>query len=120
MQQLTPKQERVFKFLRAYIESNNESPSIEEICERFNLRSPATVHQHLTALERLGLISRVPNVARGIRLIDNHSEQGGHEVPLLGTVAAGAPIEAVLTQEKVWMPNELIGKQPFALRVRGD
>lgn len=122
MNMLPPKQEQILKFIRDYIESNTESPTIEEICKRFDLRSAATVHQHLGSLEKAGLITRVPNVARGVRLIEQHrGDKGGQDVPLLGTVAAGQPIEAILTQERVWIPREMItGPKTFALKVRGD
>lgn len=67
---LSPKQERIFNFIRRYSESNKETPTISEIGQQFQMRSPASVHKNLTALEREGLITKVPNVARGIRLSD--------------------------------------------------
>lgn len=122
MNPLPPKQEQILKFIRGYVESNAESPTIEEIRMRFNLRSAGTVHQHLGGLEKAGHITRVPHVARGVRLVEQlRGDKGGQDVPLLGTVAAGQPIEAILTQERVWIPQAMIaGQKTFALRVRGD
>lgn len=65
---LSPKQERIFNFIRRYNESNKETPTIAEIGQQFQMRSPASVHKNLIVLEREGLITRVPNVSRGIRL----------------------------------------------------
>lgn len=65
---LTPKQYRILRFIYNYNESNKETPLIREIGEQFQMRSPASVYRNLLALEREGLITKVPNVARGIRL----------------------------------------------------
>src|SRR5262249_40186677 len=67
-----------------------------------------------------GFIRRIPNVSRGIELVDGH-EEAKYEIPLLGIVAAGAPIEAVLNYETVCVPRDMIREgRMFALRVRGD
>jgi repressor LexA len=87
------------------------------------MTSSASVHSILSALEREGLIKRIPNVSRGIELVKLAPETGGDEfeVPLLGLVAAGQPIEAVLAHETVSAPKSMIGRgRMFALRVRGD
>lgn len=65
---LSPKQQRILDFIRRYNESNKETPTISEIGRQFQMRSSASVHQALGILEREGLITKVPNVARGIRL----------------------------------------------------
>lgn len=67
---LTAKERRVFLFIRGYIESNGEAPTIAEIGRHFQLASSATVHGILTSLVSEGLIRRIPNVARGIALCD--------------------------------------------------
>ena len=73
------------------------------------------------ALEREGLIRRIPHVSRGIELIDQETASDTDEIPLLGTVAAGQPIEAILTHDTVAVPRDMIGQgRTFALRVRGD
>ena len=120
---VTAKQQRVFEFIRRYIESNHEPPTIAEIGRQFQMSSSASVHAILIALEREGLIKRIPNVSRGIELVKVETQESGDEfeVPLLGLVAAGQPIEAILAHETVSAPKSMIGRgRMFALRVRGD
>jgi repressor LexA len=119
---VTAKQRRIFEFIRRYIDSNQEPPTIAEIGRQFQMRSSASVHAVLTALEREGLIKRTPNVSRGIQIVQqSESSEEDHEVPLLGTVAAGRPIEAILTHDTISVPKDLQGRgRTFALRVRGE
>jgi len=124
---VTAKQRRIFEFIRRYIESNQEAPTIAEIGRQFQMRSSASVHAVITALEREGLIKRIPNVSRGIQIVQQ-KEGGGtvggdddNEIPLLGTVAAGMPIEAILSHDTISVPKDLQGHgRTFALRVRGE
>lgn len=116
----TAKQKRIFEFIRRYIESNQEAPTIAEIGRQFEMRSSASVHAVLTALEREGLIKRIPNVSRGIQVVEQEKE-GDNDVPVLGTVAAGLPIEAVLTDDTISVPKDMQGRgRTYALRVRGE
>ena len=119
---VTAKQRRIFEFIRRYIESNQEPPTIAEIGRQFQMRSSASVHAVLLALEREGLIKRIPNVSRGIEIIQQkESDEEDNEIPLLGTVAAGQPIEAILSHDVISVPKDLHGNgRTFALRVRGD
>ena len=120
---VTAKQRRVYEFIRGYIESNHEPPTIAEIGKHFQMSSSASVHAILVALEREGLIKRIPNISRGIEIIQ---QKGGDddddtEVELLGTVAAGQPIEAILTGDMISVPKDMLGRgRTYALRVRGD
>ncbi len=120
---VTAKQRRVYEFIRRYIESNHEPPTIAEIGRQFQMTSSASVHAILVALEREGLIKRIPNVSRGIEIVQ---QKGGDddddtEIPLLGTVAAGQPIEAILHHDTVSVPKDMPRRgRTFALRVRGD
>ena len=120
---LTAKQRRVFEFIKGYIESNDEPPTIAEIGRHFQISSSATVHGILSAIEREGLIKRTPNISRGIQIVkqpDGDGEDRG-DIPLLGTVAAGQPIEAILSDDTISVPRDLQGHgRTFALRVRGD
>jgi repressor LexA len=120
---VTAKQRRIFEFIRRYIDSNHEPPTIAEIGRQFQMRSSASVHAVLIALEREGLIKRTPNVSRGIQIVQQSESNGeeDNEVPLLGTVAAGRPIEAILTHDTISVPKDLQGRgRTFALRVRGE
>src|SRR5215510_8196282 len=120
---VTPKQRRIFEFIRRYIESNQEPPTIAEIGRQFEMRSSASVHAVLTALEREGLITRIANVSRGIEIVQQQKESNGeedNEVPLLGHVAAGQPIELMLN-DTISVPKDMRGNgRTFALRVRGE
>lgn len=121
---VTAKQRRVFEFIRRYVESNHEPPTIAEIGRQFQMSSSASVHAILIALEREGLIKRIPNVSRGIQIVEQQQQEAtdeSNEIPLLGTVAAGQPIEAILSHDTVSVPRDMQGRgRTFALRVRGD
>ncbi len=118
---VTARQRQVYQFIARYIEENNQPPTIAEIGKQFKMSSSASVHSILSALEREGLIKRIPNVSRGIELVKQESASDDSEVPLLGLVAAGHPIEAILTHDTVSAPHNMTGRgRTFALRVRGD
>ena len=92
-----------------------------EIGRQFGMTSLASVHNVLSILEREGFLRRIPNVSRGIELVSRETDGSNCEIPLLGIVAAGVPIEAVLNQETVSIPRDMMTKgRMFALRVRGD
>lgn len=118
---VTARQRQVLEFISHYQEIHKQPPTIAEIGKQFKMSSSASVHSILMALEREGLIKRIPNVSRGIELIDKETAGDTYEIPLLGTVAAGQPIEAILTHDTVSVPRDMIGQgRTFALRVRGD
>ena len=120
---VTAKQRRVYEFIKRYIESNDEPPTIAEIGKHFQISSSASVHGIITALEREGLIKKTPNISRGIQIVKQPppDDEDRGEIPLLGTVAAGQPIEAILSHDTIAVPSDLQGRgRTFALRVRGD
>lgn len=120
---VTARQRQVYEFIRRYLETQQQPPTIAEIGKQFQMSSSASVHSILSALEREGLIKRTPNVSRGIELakLPKESDDDEYEIPLLGLVAAGQPIEAILAHETVQAPKNMIGRgRMFALRVRGD
>ena len=118
---VTARQRQVFDFISRFNETHKQPPTIAEIGKQFKMSSSASVHSILMALEREGLIKRIPNVSRGIELIQREAPADSYEIPLLGTVAAGQPIEAILTHDTVAVPRDMIGQgRTFALRVRGD
>jgi repressor LexA len=118
---VTARQRQVYEFISRYIEVNKQPPTIAEIGKQFKMSSSASVHSILQTLEQEGLIRRIPHVSRGIEIIQQESTGDESELPLLGLVAAGQPIEAVLTHETVSVPRDMVGRgRMFALRVRGD
>lgn len=118
---ITKRQKEIYDFICAFLARHGYAPTIGEICAEFGLSSVATVHKHLTNLERRGWIRRRSNLSRAIEPIMKGATAGAVEVPLLGYVAAGAPIEAV-EQEGTFAVPESFVRRPncFVLRVRGD
>ncbi|MGH9904679.1 MAG: transcriptional repressor LexA [Pyrinomonadaceae bacterium] len=118
---VTARQRQVYEFISRYVEVRNQPPTIAEIGKQFKMSSSASVHSILSTLEREGLIKRIPNVSRGIELIKQKGAREDFEVPLMGLVAAGQPIEAILTHDTISAPRDMVGRgRTFALRVRGD
>jgi len=118
---ITARQRRVLDYIASYFEANHEPPTMAEIGRQFGMTSLASVHNVLSILEREGFIRRIPNVSRGIEVVKAETGGDNFEIPLLGIVAAGVPIEAVLNQEMICIPRDMMRKgRMFALRVRGD
>lgn len=116
---LTPKQKLVLDFIEAYAAEHGYSPSQQEIARRFGFQSLGTVQNYLVRLEGLGLLRRSWNGKRSLEVV--RPRPSAHEVPLLGRVAAGAPIEAVAVDDTLEVPSWMLGGgEAFALRVRGD
>ncbi len=121
MQPLTKRQREILDYLNEFIEEHGYAPSLEEIGRRFGLSSLATVHKHLSNLQDKGFIRRAWNRSRSVELVPTRVGARAIDLPLLGYVAAGAPIEAVVSNETVNVPEELAGaRDTYALRVRGD
>jgi repressor LexA len=118
---LTKRQKQLYDYLDDYIATHGFAPTLEEIGEQFHLHSLATVHKHLTNLEHKGLIVRKWNFSRAIELVPRQKKSGAVELPLLGLVAAGQPIEALETHDRFTVPEEFIRRQnTFVLRVKGN
>lgn len=119
---LTRRQREILTFLQSYAESHGYAPSFEEIAEEFNYNSLATVHEHLSNLERKGYIKRSYNESRSIEVLPSEALSRAVELPLLGLVAAGAPIEAIASPERFSVPQELVRRsgEHYVLRVRGN
>ncbi len=121
MQPLTKRQREILDFLSEFIEQHGYAPSLEEVGRRFGLSSLATVHKHLTNLQEKGFIKRAWNRSRSVELVPTRTGSRALELPLLGNVAAGVPIEAVVSSETVAVPEDFVGKSDtYALRVRGN
>jgi SOS regulatory protein LexA len=118
---VTPRQREIYDYLCCYVDARGQAPTLAEIGAHFKLSSPASVHHLLSGLERGGLIRRIPNARRGIEVVREESPEQDLQIPLLGLVTAGRPIEAVLSNETIAVPRDMLGRgRTFALRVRGD
>lgn len=119
---LTKRQKQIVDYLNDSIEHNGYAPSFEEIAEHFEFNSLATVHEHLTNLERKGYIRRSHNESRSIEIVPPRGQAGATELPLLGAVAAGVPIESLTSGETISVPNDLIPRRgpSYVLKVRGE
>jgi len=118
---LTRRQHEILTYLQGYIADSGYAPSFEEIARRFSFTSLATVHEHLTNLERKGYIRRAHNESRAIEIVPPKGQTGATELPLLGLVAAGEPIEAISGTDAIAVPDELLPRRgrSYVLKVRG-
>lgn len=116
---LTPKQKEILDYITRYIDRHDYAPSYREIGEAFGLSSVATVAGHIDALKDKDYLTHAENLARSIQLTPAFDERT-FEIPMLGIIAAGEPIEAVRTQETIDIPRDMMKKDVFALRVRGE
>lgn len=120
---LTPRQAEILTYITEYSEKRGYAPTLQEIGEKFGLSSVATVHKHISNLVEKGYLRRERrNASRDLDVVGKgQGSRGVASIPLLGTVAAGLPIEALDDQEEINLPEEWLGKgRTFALRVRGD
>ncbi len=124
---LSHKQNEILIFIKKFMAENKFSPSVRDICKGVNLNSPATVHVHLKNLINKGVIKRNPKNNRLIELmVPNEFETNVDSVinvPLLGKVTAGNPIEAIENPDEYFsLPSEMVptGKNIFTLRVSGE
>ncbi len=118
---LTKRQKQILNFIEESIRKNGYAPSLEEISRHFELHSISTIHKHLVNLEDKGLIKRHWNRARAIELLAVQEKPEARDVPLVGLIAAGEPIEAVRGNELVAVPEDMIGRREvYVLKVRGE
>jgi repressor LexA len=118
---LTKRQKELVDYLDGYIGKHGYAPTLEEIGRHFGLTSLATIHKHLTNLERKGLIRRKWNRSRALEVVAQQRRSGALELPLLGRVAAGSPIEALEQSDTIAVPEELVGRgETFVLQVKGS
>ena len=119
---LTRRQKEIWDYLEDYIAAHGYAPTLEEIGEHFSLSSLATVHKHLSNLERKGVIARKWNLSRAIEITPPRKTSRAIDLPLLGRVAAGAPIEAIETDDRLTIPENFVRRphNAFALRVQGE
>jgi repressor LexA len=119
---LTKRQREILTYLNSYSEANGYAPSFEEIAEQFGYNSLATVHEHLSNLERKGYIKRGYNESRAIEILPSNEYPRSVQLPLLGAVAAGMPIEMIAHGETLAVPEEFVRRPGghYVLKVRGN
>jgi repressor LexA len=124
---VTKRQKQVLDFVAGFVDDNGYSPSYEEIARGLNLASLATVHKHITTLETKQYLKRGFNQSRSLDLGPKYIQEQRRrpqdvslELPLLGRIAAGSPVEAVEQKETVRFGDFLGNPNVFALEVRGD
>ena len=127
MNDLTKRQSEVLNFIKEFMVSHGYPPTVREICNSLGLSSPATAHSHLSQLESKGYIKKNSNKNRAIELLVNNEfltkKDDVIEVPLLGKITAGNPIEAIERPDEYFsLPAYLIPKQKevFTLKVSGE
>jgi len=118
---LTRRQREIYDYIRRFVSERGYSPSLEEIGENFGLSSVATVHKHVQHLVEKGFLRKAWNRSRSVEPVAEEGT-GAVSLPLLGVVAAGAPIESVEVPESIEVPRELVPRQgeSYVLQVRGD
>jgi repressor LexA len=124
---LTRRQKQVLDAISSFIDENGYSPSYEELAQRLNLASLATVHKHITALAGKNYLKRGINRSRSLELGAKYVQQerrrqesAAMEVPLAGRIAAGRPVEAVEQRASLSFADFVGQPGTFALEVRGD
>lgn len=121
---LSKRQKEILDYISSFIEENDYAPTYQEIGEYFDLSSPATVHQHVKALEDKGYLKSSYNAKRALEVVEVMDEERSvaYSVPLVGLITAGEPIEAVEEREMIAIPSDLVLHQSntFVLQVKGD
>jgi repressor LexA len=121
---LTPKQKDVLSFIEKFIKENDYAPSYREIADYFGFSSVATVAEHIENLKLKGYLTSSDNGYRSLMVteveVDKSSGLALFSAPLMGTIQAGKPIEAIRTAETLEIPRDMMAKNVFALKVRGD
>lgn len=117
---ISEKQRQVYDFIVKFVKTEGHSPMIRDIARHFGFSSPATVHKYLVALEAAGMIVRGKRNALVQLLPEEHNSEA-IDIPLLGKIAAGRPIDVIAQEELVSIPKEMLGRsRTYALRVVGD
>jgi repressor LexA len=123
---LTKRQKEVLDFIAAFVQDNGYCPSYEEIARGLELASLATVHKHISVLEAKSYLKRGFNQSRSLELAPRYMQEIGREklsgpgIPLLGRIAAGAPVESVEQKETLSFADFMGSGETFALEVRGN
>lgn len=117
---LPPKQRQVLASLMTFIEGNGYPPSIQQLCDLCGVSSTSTIHYHITTLKKKGFIHWNPSEKRAISLNNTLVERKG-QLPVLGTIAAGSPLQTVTDSvEALNLSEDICPAGCYALKVRGE
>ncbi|MDH4358931.1 MAG: transcriptional repressor LexA [Candidatus Berkelbacteria bacterium] len=116
---LTKKQLGIYNYIKSFIEENNYAPSYREVASELGFTSVATVAEYISVLEAKGYLTKEDGNARSLQLTPSWEERA-FEIPLIGIISAGKPIEAIRTNETIEIPRDMMGPNVFALKVSGD
>lgn len=120
---LTKRQRQILDFITDFTGANGYAPSFREIGEHFNLSSPATIHAHIQSLKQKGMLKTSFNQARSIEIIPAMVNwTASLELPLVGLITAGEPIEAIEEKEVIAVPSDFVtdSANSYVLRVKGE
>lgn len=119
MSPLTPKQKALYDYIVSFTEQKGYSPSQKEMAKAFGWNSLGTVQNYLVRMVREGVLTKDWNSKRGLKILQ--PQGNATELPLVGLVAAGKPIEAITTADTIDVPSSMVGTgENFVLRVQGD
>ncbi|MCX6785470.1 MAG: transcriptional repressor LexA [Candidatus Komeilibacteria bacterium] len=123
MDKLTKRQKEILDFIKVYLQKNGYSPSYMEIADHLGVSSPATIHQHVKCLEEKGYLKSQDNQKRALEPVFLSSYRGAIaiDLPLVGLIAAGEPIEAIQQQETMAIPSDFVphADNSYILKVKG-
>jgi len=112
---LSPLEQKIYGYISRYLARHGQGPTLPEIGEALQLSSKGSLHRYVQGLIDKGFLDRPERSWRSLRVL-----QPTLSLPLLGRIAAGKPIEAIPNHEEINLPEMLLGRDRFALRVRGD
>ena len=112
-------EKRILNFIHAFIIKHGHSPTLVEIGTAVDINSKGTIHRYVQNLRNKGMLAQPERGWRGIRLSDD-ALSNSTTLPLVGRIAAGQPIEAVQNQEEINLSEMFVGKDRYALQIKGD
>lgn len=120
---LTRRQQEIYDYLKDNLDQFDQPPTLNELCDALGLSSRGSMHKQIHALVDAGLIEPMNNQRRGIRLTAQATDEAANdnELPMMGFIAAGRPIEAIENPENVEVPPTLRSDKPcYVLQVKGE
>lgn len=120
---LTRRQQEIYDYLKDNLDQFEQAPTLNELCDALGLSSRGSMHKQIHALVDAGLVEPMNNQRRGIRLTEssNDNHHNDNEIPMMGFIAAGRPIEAIENPENMEVPPTLRSDKPcYVLQVKGE